>query len=136
MSNSINITKCDNQLILIAVNNDNTNETVEICNIVSGNTNTVNVTIEIEEGTSAETVRLNGLQQDLSGTHKIQIPKGNYSLVYSGINWGGPYNFQFSVNGGQPYQLLNKADKPLNGAIWSLGDLDTIKFDVKTPATV
>lgn len=136
MTNSINITKCDNQLILVAVNNDNTNETVEICNIVSGNTNTVNVTIEIEEGTSVETVRLNGLQQNLSGTHKIQMPKGNYSLVYAGINWGGPYNFEFNLNGGRPYQLLNKADKPLNGVIWSLGNLDTIKFDVKAPATV
>ena len=135
MTNTINITKCDNQLILVAVNNDNTNETVQICNIVSGNFNTVDITILIEEGSSTETVQLNGLQQDLSGTYSINVPKGNYSLVYVGINWGGPYNFQFNVNGGQPYQLLNKADKPLNGAIWSLGNLDTIKFDVKAGVT-
>lgn len=131
MTNTINITKCDNQLILVAINNDNANDTVEICNIKSGNNNTVDLIISIEEGvgnTIPATIELNGLQQDLSGSYPIKVPKGNYSLVYIGINWGGPYNFEFGFNN-KPYKLLNKPAKPLNGAVWSLGNLD-LKFSV------
>lgn len=135
MANTINITKCDNQLILIAVNNDNTNETVEICNIQSGNFNNVNVTIDIVEGAagSSETIRLNGLQKDLSGNYTINVPSGNYSLIYTGINWGGPYNFEFDLNG-EKHQLLNNPSNPLNGAIWNLGNLD-LTFKVNAPVT-
>jgi hypothetical protein len=131
MSNSINITKCDNQLILIAVNNTNTNDTVEICNIKSGNSNTVDVTINIEEGSSVPaSIQLNGLDKDLSGTYSIQVPAGDYSLVYVGVNWGGPYNFEFTMNKSEPFKLLNNPAKPLNGAIWDLGNLNAIKFSV------
>jgi len=135
-TNSINITKCDNQLIIIAVNNDNTNETVEICNIKSGNYNSVDVTIDIVESTSPtnETITLDGLQQDLSGIYTVTVPAGNYSLIYSGINWGGPYNFEFTFNG-ETHKLINDTAKPLNGAIWNLGNLD-LTFKVAEAATV
>ncbi|WP_299712077.1 hypothetical protein [uncultured Tenacibaculum sp.] len=135
MTNTINITKCDNQLILIAVNNDNTNETVEICNIKSGNNNSVNVTINLKDSSSAsETIRLNGLQQNLDQTLNFEMPQGNYSLIYMGVNWGGPYNFQFSFND-RTYELLNDPSKSLDGSIWNLGNLD-LKFKIAQPATV
>ncbi|SNR17286.1 hypothetical protein [Tenacibaculum jejuense] len=133
MDNIINVSKCDNQLIIIAVNNSNENETVEICNIKSGNFNKVNVNIKIEDSGSnniPEPIKLNGLEQDLSGTYTIKVPSGDYSLIYSGINWGGPYNFQFTFND-KLYELLDGSGGNLVGSIWNLGNLD-IKFNINS----
>ncbi|TYP99443.1 hypothetical protein C7447_10139 [Tenacibaculum adriaticum] len=132
MSNTISIKKCDNQLILFAVNE---NESYEICNVQSGNFHSVDLDIEIKEGAFSGTyIPEGGTSKDLSGTTTVKIPKGNYSLVYVGLNWGGPYNFEFEFNG-ETYQLLNNPKKELEGAIWNLGNLQ-IAFDVKVPTAV
>lgn len=136
MSNTINITKCDNQLVLFAVNGS---ESYEICNIQSGNFHAVDLDINVEaseNGTFSGTYQPEGgTSKDLSGAITVKIPAGNYSLVYVGLNWGGPYNFEFTLNDGEPYSLLNKEDKPLEGVVWAQGNLN-ITLDVKATATV
>ena len=116
MSNTIKITKCDNQLILTAFQ---WSESYEICNLKAASN--LDYTITIKEGTYTGPAT-----QDSPIVH---LPKGTYNLVYTGINWGGPYNFEFNINDGQPYQLLNNPNKPLVGVIWSLGN-NSISFNV------
>ena len=122
MSNTIKITKCDNQLILTAFQ---WSESYEICNLKAASN--LNYTITIKEGTYTGPAT--------QASPIVHLPKGTYNLVYTGINWGGPYNFEFKINDGQPYQLLNDVNKPLVGVIWSLGN-NSISFDVKADSAV
>jgi hypothetical protein len=129
MSNTINITKCDNELILFAVNQDAT-DCYEICNIKSGNNNGVDVTINLESGSKASTpITANGVNKPIKSTNSCSLPAGKYTLLYSGLNWGGPYNFQFTFNG-VTYELLNDPSKPLFGVIWNRGN-NEIQFEIK-----
>lgn len=129
MSNTIKITACDNQLILFAINED-ASDCFEICNIKSGNYNSVDVVINLTEGTVGQTVTANGVNGPISMPDaSFSLPKGKYTLLYSGINWGGPYNFSFSLNGDTPYALSNDSKKPLFGVIWNQGN-DSITFEI------
>ena len=120
MSNTIKITKCDNQLILTAFQWSNS---YEICNLKAASNLDYNITIK--EGP------YNGpATQDSPIVH---LPKGDYNLVYTGINWGGPYNFEFHFQE-KKYQLLDNASKPLVGVIWSLGN-NSITFKVAKEIT-
>lgn len=119
--NNIEITACDNQLVIYAIQ---WGVCYEICNIKSGNNHAVQVGIQLEAGASfSGTLEANGVNGALSEQKTVTLPAGEYSLVYTGLNWGGPYNFDFTFNGHQ-YQLQNDASKPLTGAIWNLGNLD------------
>lgn len=102
---------------------------LRICNIKSGNNNPVSVGIQLEAGSSfSGTVEANGVSSDINENVTVQLPAGEYSLVYTGLNWGGPYNFGFTFNN-EKYSLTDDPSKPLTGAIWNLGNLD-IKFSV------
>jgi hypothetical protein len=127
MSNTIKITACDNQLMLFAINKVEDN-CYELCNIKSGNSHTVDVTLNIEDGTFQETIEANGVSKNLNETKTVQLPAGEYYLVYAGLNWGGPYNFKFEFND-TTYELLNNPEQPLEGVIWSLGNKN-ISFNV------
>jgi len=127
MSNTIKITACDNQLILFAINKAEDN-CYELCNIKSGNNNSVDITLNIEDGTFQGTIEANGVNSNLNETKTVQLPAGEYYLVYAGVNWGGPYNFKFEFNN-KTYELLNNANQPLEGVIWSLGNKH-ISFNV------
>lgn len=77
----------------------NTNESFDIADIKSGNSHSVNVTIDIEAGTYSSGVTANGVNQDLDVTGTMNLPSGDYYLVIVGYNWGGPGNFFLKVNG-------------------------------------
>ncbi len=126
MSNTLTISKCDNELIVLAVNGSSS---YKICDVQSGNTNLVNVGISIEAGAYTEPAVINGVNGPINKPSEVvNIPSGNYSLVYVGLNWGGPYNFDIEFNG-KPYQLKNDPNQALEGAIWNRGNLD-IAFSV------
>jgi len=127
MPNIIEITACDNQLILIAIE-ENEGNSFELCNIKSGYNNQVRVKLQIEEGEFSGTVNANGTGRALNESVAIKLPKGKYSLVYAGLNWGGPYNFNFDFNN-KNYNLKNNPNQPLTGVIWSQGN-ESITFEV------
>lgn len=131
MSNTINITECDNELILYAVNEAAT-DCYEICNIKSGNTNSVDVTIDLQSGSQASApITANGVSAPIKSTNPFSLPAGKYTLLYSGLNWGGPYNFEFTFSGyPNPFKLKNDPSKPLFGVIWNRGD-NGIQFEIK-----
>ena len=127
MSNIIEITACDNQLILIAIE-ENGGNSFDLCNIKSGYHYKVGVKLQIEEGEFSETFNANGTGHDLNESVVIKLPKGKYSLVYAGVNWGASYNFNFDLNN-KNYNLKNNPNKPLTGVIWSQGN-ENITFEV------
>ncbi len=98
MANTIKITKCDNELILIAYQ---WGSSFELCRILSGNNNPVNISINLYSGQFQGTLLLDGINpgSPLSGTYNVALAKGSYSLIGLGIDWGGPMAFAFSLNG-------------------------------------
>ena len=102
-SNTITITGCDNEIIILAYQNDSS---IELCRVFSGFQFPVNVQITIAEGTFGETAVLNGLSGPLNKTLTINLPKGDYSLLLLGVNWGGGQQYAINVNG-QNYGILN-----------------------------
>jgi len=101
MSNTITVTACDNELVILAYQVD---ASFELCQILSGNNQPVNVTLDLSPGTYQNTVVLNGVNQPLSQTITQNLPSGTYSLLVLGVNWGGPTQFTVNVNG-TPYTL-------------------------------
>jgi hypothetical protein len=101
MSNTINVTACDNELVIIAYNWDNS---YELCRILSGNNQSVNVTLNIQPGTYEGPIVLNGVNQPLNVTVAPTIPPTSadpthpYSLLMLGVDWGGPAQFTTTVN--------------------------------------
>ncbi|HWZ45526.1 MAG TPA: hypothetical protein VNW97_18775 [Candidatus Saccharimonadales bacterium] len=97
MANSINVTATDNQLILIAFQ---WGACFEICSILSGNSNTVNATFNIQPGVWQGGMTLNGVSGPIGpSAYPIYLPAGSYQLAAIGINWGGPTQFTFTFNG-------------------------------------
>lgn len=125
MSNIINISNCDNQLVIFAYNDG---VSYELCNVQSGNFNSVDINLQIEEGDYAGGINANGVNAPLSENSTVKIPTGTYTLVYVGLNWGGPYSFEFNFNS-KNYKLENNPQKPLEGVVWALGN-DSISFNV------
>jgi hypothetical protein len=128
MSNTIEITACDNQLFVFAVNQKDQNQSYQICNIKSGNLHSVNVTVALAEGIFAGTYSQDGVNGNLDTNTTVNLPKGDYVLYYAGLNWGGPYNFEFTFNK-DTFKLPNNPNQPLDGVIWSKGDND-ITFSI------
>jgi len=95
MSNTITVTVCDNELIVLAYQSD---ASFELCQILSGNNQPVNVTLDILPGAYQTTQVLNGVNQPLGQTITQSLPSGTYSLLALGINWGGPTQFTVNVN--------------------------------------
>ena len=125
MKNKINVTAADNELFLLAMRIDAT-ECYELGHIKSGNSHSVDVKIAIEAGDYLPQDTLNGINSDLEMDYTVNIPSGDYALLYSGANWGGPYNFHFKLNE-QDFQLKN--GESLIGVIWNKGD-DKARFTV------
>lgn len=101
MANQINVTRCDNELIILAYQG---NASFELCRVLSGYEQPVNVTLNISEGIYQGPVVLVGYLQGLSQTIPQYLQAGPYSLLLLGINWGGPTEFAVNVNG-QAYEL-------------------------------
>lgn len=98
MPSIIKISKCDNELILIAYQGSSS---FEICRILSGNNNPVDVTVNIYAGQFQGTLQLDGIQpaRPLTGSYNVSLAAGTYSLVAVGIDWGGPLAFAYTLNG-------------------------------------
>ncbi|MFY9825477.1 MAG: hypothetical protein WAM82_29155 [Thermoanaerobaculia bacterium] len=121
MANSLNITAVDNELILVAYQ---WGASFEICTILSGNSNSVNVTLNVTPGAYQGGITLNGVNNSLSGTYPINLASGTYSLAVIGINWGGPQQFSFTFNN-QTYSLPYSPTG--GGVVW---DPPVISFTV------
>lgn len=96
MGNTVTVTACDNELIVLAYQ---TSTSFELCRILSGNSQSVNVTLDIQAGSYQNTTVLNGVNSPLSQTITQNLPSGSYSLLLLGIDWGGPSQFTVNVNG-------------------------------------
>lgn len=96
MSNTIKVTACDNEIIILAYQ---WGASFELMRIQSGNSNTVDVTINVQPGQYKESLVINGVNSPLSGTYDVYVPQGTYSLLFAGINWGGPLGFKVNFNG-------------------------------------
>lgn len=96
MPNTITVTACDNELIILAYQ---WGASFELCRILSGNNNSVNVTLNIDSGAYQGPIVLNGVNQNLSQTISQTLSSGAYSILLLGVDWGGPAQFTVSVNG-------------------------------------
>ena len=101
MANTITVTACDNELVILAYNGDNS---YELCRILSGNNQSVNVTLNIQPGTYEGAIVLDGVNQPLNVTVPPTVPSGAYSILMLGVDWGGPTQFTTTVNG-TPHNL-------------------------------
>jgi len=108
MANSMTITACDNELVIMAYQEG---ASFELCQILSGNSQPVNVTLGIQPGTYQNTIVLNGVNQPLKQSINQTLPAGTYSILMLGVNWGGPSQFNVSLNGSS-YELTFNPNGP------------------------
>jgi hypothetical protein len=109
MANTVAVTACDNELVILAYN---ASASYELCQILSGNSQPVNVTVGIQGGAYQNTVVLNGVNQPLKQAITQSLPSGTYSILMLGVNWGGPTQFTTTING-QPFSIPFTQDGPL-----------------------
>lgn len=108
MSNTITVTACDNELIVLAYQ---WGASFELCRILSGNNQPVNVTLNIQSGVYQGTIVLNGVNQPLNQTISQTLSSGAYSIQLLGVDWGGPSQFTVGVNGtSYTLPLTNQGD--------------------------
>lgn len=96
MSNTIQVSACDNELIILAYQEG---VSYEIGRILSGNGQAVNVSLDLLAGDYVGGSLFNGINVPLDASITTYIPSGSYSLLFLGINWGGPSSFTVSVGG-------------------------------------
>ena len=101
MPNTITVTACDNELIVLAYQGG---ASFELCRILSGNNQSVNVTLNLQSAPYQGTMVLNGETQPLNLNLTQNLASGTYSLLLLGIDWGGPSQFTVNVNN-TPYTL-------------------------------
>ena len=117
MTNTINVTACDNELIILAYQ---WGSSFELCRIISGNFNQVHVKINLSAGPYIGPINLNGVNNPLNTQLDVFLPAGQYSLLMLGIDWGGPQQFTVNVNN-KLYALppCNQGD----GLVWNSGPI-------------
>ena len=120
VNNSIAVTACDNELVILACQ---WGGSFELCRILSGNYNTVNVTIAITDGQYQGPVVLNGVNGPLNETISVSLTPGSYNLAFVGLNWGGPKQFTiaYTNNSGITYNYSLPASNPgtqFGGVVW------------------
>ena len=111
-SNTVRITASDNELYVLAYQ---WGASYQLAHIQSGNSNTVNVTVNINQGAYTEPAVQNGVNGPLNTTYSVNLPSGDYELVAVGVNWGGPWSFALSVNGGAQKAGSGASG---NGVVW------------------
>lgn len=74
MATPVNVTACDNELIVIA---SQWPFSSEVFHLKSGNNDTVAYSVDLAS----------------------ILPSGTYDLTMIGVNWGGPFNFALTVAG-------------------------------------
>ena len=113
-TNSINVSACDNELIILAYQ---WGASFELCRILNGNNFTINENINIIQGSYQGTqIITNGITGPINGTTTVTLPAGDYSLLLLGIDWGGPQEFTVMVNG----TLYNSPPQSTgDGLVWN-----------------
>ena len=120
MANTINVTACDNELIILAYQ---ATGSFELCRILSGNLNPINVTININEGSYQGTQVINGINVPIPPTSfTTTLPAGSYNLLLLGIDWGTTSIFTVNVNGTN-YNYPQTTTKGLGGLVWNAGPI-------------
>lgn len=116
-SNTITVTAADNELYLLAFT---PTASYQLAHIQSGNKNPVNLTITVQPGSYAEPATLNGVNRPITAANNytVSIPKGTYSLVGVGFDWGVEWAFGFALNTNQPVSTSGSANA---GVAWSSG---------------
>lgn len=113
MSNTIKVTACDNELIIIAYQ---WGASFELMRILSGNYNSVNVTINIQPGQYTGPIVINGVNSSLSGSYDVYLANGDYSVVFLGLDWGGPQGFKVKFNGNAYNSVPSESGE---GLVWN-----------------
>jgi hypothetical protein len=114
-NNQIEITKCDNELILIAYQ---WGASFELARILSGNSNPIDVELNIESGPYQGGIIVNGVNHPIiKQSHYVYLEPGDFTLVAIGIDWGGPQEFKFTFNG-KTYELPINTN-PDSGVVWT-----------------
>jgi hypothetical protein len=108
MANQIQVTACDNELVVLAFT---PSASFELCRILSGNTNSVSVTLNITPGVYEGTIVLDGVNQALNSTIPQTLASGTYSIQLLGLNWGDVTQFTGSVNS-TPFNLPLQSANP------------------------
>ncbi|MFT6499934.1 MAG: hypothetical protein ACJASQ_000041 [Crocinitomicaceae bacterium] len=119
MKNVINITKCDNELTIVAVSSDRL-RSYQIARVGSGPG--VDITLVLEKGTFVEPkpfMNSTGNTPPPSSAI-VSLPADTYSIYYTGLNFGGPYNFEFTLNEAT-YKLLDGSAAAAYGYVWNHG---------------
>lgn len=118
MTNTINVTACDNELIILAYQ---WGGSFELCRILNGNSYSINQSITINSGPYTGTqIISNGITGPISGTTALTLPSGDYTLLLLGIDWGGPQVFNATVNG---TDYSSPAATDGEGLVWNPGPI-------------
>lgn len=117
MANTIKVTVCDNELIILAYQGYGS---FELCRILSGSNNKVNVTMNIRSGQYTGPQVLNGVKNPLTATLDAHLTSGQYKLLLLGIDWGGPHQFTVDFNG-ETYSLPYASEG--DGLVWHTGPI-------------
>lgn len=112
MSNLINITKCDNELVLIAYQGG---ASFELARVLSGNGNTIDLKLDIDAGRYKKGVDADGINHSIVTKDKVSLKPGKYSLAVVGVNWGGPSDFEFTFIG----QTFKSSQSDNEGVVWT-----------------
>ncbi len=100
MSNTINISACDNELYLIATTGVNS---YTLAHVKSGYFFDVAVAITILSGDYTEVQLINGISGPVNKSYTAYLPAGTYTIVAVCVNWGGPWSYNYNLNGGPSY---------------------------------
>lgn len=114
-TNVLKITKCDNQLIMFAVAEDQM--MYQIARVGSGPF--VDIEISLVEGAYDQPQPIYNPGPAINKSN-VALPRGTYTIYYTGFNAGGPYNFEFTLNE-HHHMLLDNPNEPLLGFMWNLG---------------
>ncbi|HBL29306.1 MAG TPA: hypothetical protein DD490_20945 [Acidobacteria bacterium] len=118
-TNTINVTACDNQLLICATQSG---LSYAIVDLNSGFGNPVDATINIVAGAYQGGYYGNNVNGGSLPPGTVALPAGTYDLTCIGIDWGGPFQITFTVNGVQ-YGSSTSSYPPVEdiGVLWSTG---------------
>ncbi len=102
MNNTIKINACDNELFLIAYPIGSANSYI-LAHVKSGYNYSVAVTINVESGDYTDIQEINGLGGAIDKSVTVYLPEGTYTIVAACVNWGGPWAYNYNLNGGSSY---------------------------------
>ena len=124
--NNIKVTKCDNEVYILAVAAGPESErnylSNQLCHIQSGGGQEVDVTINIEEGIYEQPATFNSPFRPLNITSEVRLPKGDYNILAVGIDWGGGRDIDIKINNGKPYGTHGYQPGPYKVGVYQVNE--------------